>query len=234
MVENNHLSHRSGTESQINPCIPAFHVFRAFRAFVHSCIRAFVPSCICALLFLTGCGVTKQAQEAANVARCDFRIISAEKIMMGGVSFQNVRSVRDLNMGDLAMLMAGYASPTFPLSMTLLLQGRNPNPKPAGMNRLEWILFIDDIQMTSGILNKPFLIPPNNGTVNIPVEIALDLKQAMNGKSSEAILNFGLNLAGMGNKPSRFKIKIKPIITVGNTQIDFPGYITVKTEYSGN
>lgn len=203
-----------------------------FRTFLQSCTSAFVHLCICALV-LTGCTVTRQAQEAANVASCDFRIISVENITMGGVVMQDIKSINDFSMGDLAMLMAGFASPVFPLSLQLNLQGRNPNSKPAGMNHLEWILFIDDIQMTSGILDKPFLIPPNNGTVNIPVEIGLDLKQVMIGKSSEAILNFGLNLAGMGNKPTRFKIKIKPSISVGGAQLSLPGYITVKTDYNG-
>ena len=228
MVGSFPLSYHRGAEAQRKSLISGFHAFR------HSCLPALLHSCIGALLFLTGCSVTRQAQEAANLANCDFRIISVENITMGGVPVQNVKSVRDLNMGDLAMLMAGFASPTFPLTLQLNLQGKNQNPKPAGMNRIEWILFIDDIQMTSGILDKPFLIPPNNGTVNIPVEIGLDLKQVMNGKSSEAILNFGLNLAGMGNKPSRFKIKIKPTISFGGSQLALPGYITVKTEYAGH
>jgi hypothetical protein len=154
--------------------------------------------------------------------------------MMGGVSFQNIKSIRDLNFSDLAMVMAGFSSPSFPLSLQINLEGKNPNSKAAGLNRLEWILFIDDVQMTTGILDKPFLIPANMGTAIIPVEIGMDMKQVLSGKSSEAILNFGLNLAGVGNKPSRFKIKIKPTIASNGAAIVFPGYITVKSEYSGN
>lgn len=184
-------------------------------------------------LFFAGCSVSRQARLATNLATCEFRIRSVENIDLMGVNIQHVKSLKDLGISDAARIMAGFASPVFPLSLQLNLEGRNPNASPAGMSRLEWILFIDDIQMTSGILEKPFVIPANNGSAIIPVMVAMDLKQAMSGKSFEALLNFSLNLAGMGIQPTRFKIKIKPVIMVGKTPVSYPGFITVKTEYTG-
>ncbi len=182
---------------------------------------------------LSACGISRQTQQAASLANCEFKIVSAENISLGGVSLQNIHSVSDLNLGDMARLMAGVASPVLPLTLTLNLQGRNPNSKPAGMNRLEWIFFVDDVQMASGILEKPFLIPPNNGTAIIPVDVGLDLKKALTGESSQAMLNLALNLSGIGNKPTRFKVKIKPSIVVGGSTLNFPGFITIKTDYAG-
>jgi hypothetical protein len=184
-------------------------------------------------LLLAGCSVSQQAKHASNLANCDFRIRSVENVNLMGVNVQHVRSVTDLGISDAARIMAGFASPTFPLSLQVNLEGRNPNPADAGMNHVEWMLYIDDILMTSGILDKPFVIPANNGTAIIPVQVAIDLKQAIAGKSMDALLNFSMNLAGMGSKPTRFKIKIKPTIMVGKTPLPMPGYITVKTEYSG-
>lgn len=184
-------------------------------------------------MLLSACGISRQTQQAASLANCEFKIVSAENISLGGVSLQNIHSVSDLNLGDMARLMAGVASPVLPLTLTLNLQGRNPNSKPAGMNRLEWIFFVDDVQMASGILEKPFLIPPNNGTAIIPVDVGLDLKKALTGESSQAMLNLALNLSGIGNKPTRFKVKIKPSIVVGGSTLNFPGFITIKTEYAG-
>lgn len=193
-------------------------------------------SLILILLFLipqSGCDVAQQAQKASNLVRCDFRIRSVEKLSIAGVSFQNVKSVNDLNIGDLARIMAGLTSPTVPLSLQLNLEGRNPNSTPAGLNRLEWILFIDDIQMTGGILENPFTIPAS-GTANIPVQIGMDLKQVLKGKSADAILNFCMNLAGVGNVPTRFKVKLKPTIYLAGVPLTYPGYIVVKTSYGSN
>ncbi len=183
------------------------------------------------LLPFTGCDVTRQAQQVSDLARCDFRILSAGDINVGGVMLQNIRSVSDLNFSDVALIMAGLASPTLPLTLQLNIEGRNPNERVAGLNRLEWILFIDDNQMTSGILDKPITIPAN-GTSVFPVQIGLDLKQVLSGKSASAILNFCMNLTGVGNEPTRFKIKLKPTVIVSGKERTLPGYITVKTKYA--
>lgn len=180
------------------------------------------------------CDVAKQAQQSFLLAKCDFRIRSVENVNIAGVMVQNIESVSDLGFADMAKIMAALTSPVVPLSLQLNLEGRNPNDKPAGLNRLEWILFIDDVQMTTGILERPFTIPANNGTAIIPVQIGLDLKQVLTGKSAEAILRFVLNLAGAGGEPTRFKIKLKPSILIGGSPIAYPGYITVKTAYGNN
>ena len=186
----------------------------------------------CFLIFpFTGCDVTRQAQQVSDLARCDFRILSAEDINVGGVMLQNIKSVSDLNFSDVALIMAGLASPTLPLTLQLNIEGRNPNVRVAGLIRLEWILFIDDAQMTSGILDKPITIPAN-GTSVFPVQIGLDLKQVLSGKSASAMLNFCMNLNGVGNEPTRFKIKLKPTVFVSGKERTLPGYITVKTEYA--
>jgi hypothetical protein len=180
-----------------------------------------------------GCNVTQQAQRATNLAKCDFRIRSVENINLAGIYIQNINSIKNLNLTDAAMIMAAMGSSTFPLSLQLNFEGKNPNSTVAGLNRLEWILFIDDIQMTSGMVDKAFTIPPNNGTEIIPIQVGMDLKQALKGKSLDAIVNFGFNLAGVGNKPTRIKAKLKPTIMIGNYPLSYPGYITVNTEFRG-
>jgi hypothetical protein len=194
--------------------------------------KLIIPFSLLFLLALSfsGCGVARQAQQASNLASCDFRIASVEHVNLAGVELQRIRSVSDLGIGDVARILAGFASPVFPLSLQLNLEGRNPNLKEAGLNRLEWILFIDDIQMTSGLLDQPFMIPPMSSLM-IPVEVGLDLKQALSGNSANAMLNFCMNLAGTGNTPTRFKIKLKPTVIIAGAAVTYPGYITVNTTY---
>jgi len=184
------------------------------------------------LLPFQGCDVARQATQASNLVNCDFRIRSVENVNLAGVNLQSIRSVTDLSMTDMARIMAGFTAPTFPLSMQVNLEGKNPNTGTAGLNRIDWILFIDDIQMTSGILNRAFTIPPK-GTAIVPVEVAFDLKQVLSGKSATAMLNFCLNLAGVGGTPTRFKIKLKPTIVVAGSALRYPGFITINTSYSG-
>jgi hypothetical protein len=180
---------------------------------------------------IQGCDVAHQAQQASNLASCEFRINSVENVNLAGVELQHIKSVSDLGFADVALILGGFVSPVFPLSLRLNLEGRNPNDREAGLNRLEWILFIDDIQMTSGLLDQPVMIPARTASM-IPVDVGLDLKQVLSGKSANAMMNFCMNLAGSGSTPTRFKIKLKPTVIVAGRALTYPGYITVNTTYT--
>ena len=191
--------------------------------------------CYCLLILisgLTGCGLTKQAAEVSALSKCDFRLKSVEDIHLAGVSFQDVKSIRDIRFADVTRIMIGFAGPSFPLTMQVNVEARNPNPKEAGLNKLEWILYVDDILMTTGILEEPFAIPAG-GTTVIPVQVALDLKKVLSGKSAESMMKFSLNLAGVGKEPTRFKIRLKPTILIAGFPMTYPGYINVNTSYDG-
>jgi LEA14-like dessication related protein len=185
------------------------------------------------ILINHACDVSRQASQAINLARCEFRVRDAQNIRLAGISIQNVSSLKNLNLGDAAKVMAAMGSSTLPLTLTLIIEAKNPNLETAGLNRLEWILFIDDIQMTLGVIDQAIAIPPNNVTTVIPVQVGMDLKKALEGKSLEAIMNFGFNLAGVGSRPTRIKVKLKPTIMVGSRAITYPGYITVRTDFTG-
>jgi len=189
-----------------------------------------VMLCFLLVILVSGCDVARQAQRVSTLANCDFRLRSVEQVTLAGVEFQHVKSISDVGISDVARILGAFTSPVFPLSLQLNLEGRNPNPREAGMIRLEWILFIDDIQMTSGFFEQPITIPAN-GYAIIPVRVGLDLKQALSGKSANAALNFCMNLAGAGGTPTRFKIKLKPTIMIAGASLDYPGYITVRTTY---
>ncbi len=192
---------------------------------------AFVALTLCMIPIFQGCEVVQQAQQAVNLVNCQFRISSVSNVTVGGVNVTSYKSVKDLNFADVAKITAAAAKSNFPLTMTLNLEGKNPNTASAGLNRIDYILFIDDIQMTAGYVEKSFTIPPNNGTAMIPLNFTFDLKQVLQGKTLDAIINFGFNLAGVGNKPTRISIKLKPSIMIGPTQLEYPGYLTVGTEF---
>ena len=186
------------------------------------------------LMILSGsCGVVQQAQQMANLVNCDFRIANIENLRLAGVNIQNVQDLKNLNLMDAARITAAAAGSSLPLTFQMNMEGKNPNSSPAGMNKLDWMLFIDNIQMTTGSINNRYTIPPNNGTTIIPIQVSINLKQVLQGKSLDAIANFAFNLAGAGNKPTRITAKIQPTIMIGQTPLTYPGYITITTKFSG-
>ncbi len=185
------------------------------------------------LAFISACDILQQAQQVAMLTRCEFKLSSVDQLRLAGVNIQQIRKLSDLNMMDAARITAAAMSGgSLPLNFTLNVEARNPNAATAGMTKLDWILFIDDIQMVSGVNEQRVQIPGNGGTGILPLTIGIDLKDALKGKSGDAIANFGLNLAGAGNKPTRITLKAKPTIMVGSQYISYPGYLTVQNEFT--
>lgn len=186
-------------------------------------------SCI---ILTNSCGVVQQAQQMTNLVNCDFRISSVQNVTLAGVAIQNAQNIKNLNLIDAGRIMAAVAGSSLPLTFVLNIEGKNPNTSSAGMNKLNWILLIDDIQMTTGSVNDRFTIPPNNGTALIPIQVSVNLKEVLQGKSLDAIANFAFNLAGVGNRPTRITAKIQPTIMIGQTPMTYPGYFAINTNFN--
>ncbi|MES2730949.1 MAG: hypothetical protein V4714_04345 [Bacteroidota bacterium] len=185
------------------------------------------------LALLGACTVAQQLNQLKNFALCDFRLTTMENTSLAGVNVQQIRSLSDLNLLQAAKISAAYASGSLPLDFTLNIQVKNPNTTVAAMNGMEWILLIDDTEITTGAVSERLEIAPNNGLATLPLHIRTDLRKALAGKSAESTINFGMNLVGAGNRPSRLTLKVKPSIMIGTTAISYPGYLSVKNEFGG-
>ena len=192
--------------------------------------KLFNISILIVVITLNSCSVFQQTSEIATFAKCDFRIESARNMKLAGVNIQDKSSLSDLSIMDMTKIGSVLAGGTLPLNFDLNVQVRNPNPGMAAMNKLDWILIIDDIEMTRGILNERVEIPSNN-VITVPVAMSLDLMKSLSGKSGDALINFALNLAGSGSRPTRIKLKAKPSVMIGSSPIEYPGYITIKQEF---
>jgi len=182
------------------------------------------------LITLSACDAWNEVQKAANITQCQFRVKSLENISLAGVNVQKIQTLSGLSIGDAAALGTAAMGSNLPLNFKLNLEGKNPNTAAAGLVRFDWVLLIDNIEMTHGVVNQKVNIPAKGQSV-IPIQMGVNLKQVLSGKSGDAMLNFGMNLAGAGNKPTRVKLKLKPTINIGNYPVSFPDFITVGTEF---
>jgi hypothetical protein len=183
------------------------------------------------LLFLASC---VQIKQLTNLLNCDFRVSSVDNIRMADIDVQKIKTFTDLKFTDGAKLLAAVASGTLPLNLTVNVEAKNPNTQMAALNKMDWILLIDDIEMANGSTTKRVEVPANGGTGTFPIAVTTDLAKVLSGQSAKNVVNFGLNLAGYGSRPTRIAVKAKPTILVGGAAIMYPGYITIKSEYGGN
>ncbi|MEI6348109.1 MAG: hypothetical protein WCP69_09210 [Bacteroidota bacterium] len=174
----------------------------------------------------------KQLQELTNLAKCDFKLKSVDNIQLAGIDIQKVQNINQINALDVVKLTSGYMSKYLPLSFNLNVDARNPNPSKAALTALDWILEIDNIEMTRGVLNQRIEIAPNGGISTIPMNLNFDIFKVLSGKAKDAVLNFAFNLTGAGNNtPTRITLKARPTVMLGAIPIQYPGYISIKNTF---
>lgn len=186
---------------------------------------------IALLVTSVSCDVLKQATELTSFVKCKFRLHTIENLKLAGVNIQEIKSMSDLNFLDAAKLTAALSSNKLPMSFILNIQVQNPNQNQAAMNRLDWQLFIDETEITQGILTQRLEIPANE-TGTLPLLLTFDLKEVFKKESGNSLLNLVFNLVGAGNEPSHLSLNAKPTIIVGTREIVYPGYITIKNEFN--
>jgi len=184
------------------------------------------------IVSLVSCDVLDQVGQMQNFAKCQFRLKSVKDTELAGINIQQIQSISDLGLLDAGMITAAFAGGSLPLDFTLNVEVQNPNSEVAAMNRLDWILLIDDIEMVRGTNNDRVTVTANGGTAILPLTMSFDLLKTLSGESGEAVLNFGFNIAGMGDRPTRITLKAKPTIYVGGKAITYPGYINIKNDFT--
>jgi hypothetical protein len=190
-------------------------------------INRIIALALIAFVIIPGCDVL---QQMITFTKCEFKMNSMTNTRLANIDVQTKKSFKDLNLMDAANVTKALLGGTLPLTFNLNIEAKNPNATDASMQKMEWRVFIDDVEMAAGVMDQKKSIPPG-GTKMIPLKIAIDLKKALSGKSKNALLNFGFNLVGVGNYPTRVKLDIKPTIYVGSFALAYPGYFTLKKDF---
>ena len=186
------------------------------------------------LLFFWAINGCSSIMQMANIVNCDFRMKSLTQTKLAGVNIENKSSISSLGIMDVGKLTTAYLNKNIPLSFQLNLEAKNPNSSPALMTKFDWILSIDDIEMTRGTNSEQVQIPGNNGISTIPLQLSFNIYELLQNESKDALLNFGFNLADASDKPTRIGLKLKPTINIGQVPVSYPSYINVTTQFGGN
>jgi LEA14-like dessication related protein len=192
-------------------------------------LSVFIPMILLAAISMNSCNFLK---EITTLGKCEFRMTTLENPEIAGVDVSKIRSFTDLNFVDMGIISSSFLKGDLPLSFTLNVEVRNPNPAMAALNSLEYLAFIDDVEVARGNLDRRIEIPANGGVTSIPLRLNTDLIDILKKDSRQALVNFGLNLADAGNHPTRVSIKVKPTILIGAMEINYPGYFTVKHDFT--
>ncbi|GHT64679.1 hypothetical protein AGMMS50239_22820 [Bacteroidia bacterium] len=181
------------------------------------------------VVIFTACDVAQQLAGAYNMTQCKYAYNSISGLTLDGINLSNTNSISALNPLSLAKLATAFSSPsgTLPLNFNLNLDVTNPNPQTALLNGLSYILEIDGLEMTQGVMQRQIEVAGGGGKTVLPINLAFDLKKVASGQSMETLKNLIFNFAGIGGNPSNVTFRIKPNFTIGGNTFSAPAYIPV-------
>ena len=185
------------------------------------------------LLTLFACDVAKNVVgNAYNLFQCEYEYKSISGLTLNGVNLQDVNSITSLNPLSAASLLAavsGGNSP-LPLNFTLNLNVKNSSAERAALSGLQYVLLIDDVQMTEGFMTQALSVSPG-GTSTFPIQVSFDLREVLSGKSADAVKNMAFNFVGLGDTASRVTVKLRPSMMIGEQNIISPVQIPISFTY---
>ena len=174
-------------------------------------------------LLLSGCAILN---ELTALTKCEFKFHSAENPVIAGIKVSRINSYSDLSFMDGQRVVTTIMQRKLPFEITANVEVKNPGMMTAAVNQIEWIAYIDDIEISRGRVDRRIEIQPNATTL-VPIRIDTDLFQYLEGDNPKTMLNFGLNLVDAGGQPTRLSMKIKPSVYVGGQVIPYPDYFTI-------
>lgn len=184
------------------------------------------------LFMLPGCSILS---ELTAIKNCEFSFHSAQDPVVAGINLMEVQSFSDLSFIQGQKIVSNVMQKKMPFGITVNIEAKNPGIVNASVNQIEWIAYIDDIEISTGIIEDRIQIPANGGTAMIPLRVETDIFRYIEGDNPKTMLNFALNLIDAGGQPTRLSMKIKPSVYIGGTLVSSPNYFTISKEFtSGN
>ena len=180
-------------------------------------------------LSLAGCSILS---ELTALTKCEFSFHSARDPEISGINVSSKHSFSDFSLMDGQRIAGNILNGTLPFAITANVEVRNPGTVNAAVNAIQWMAFIDDIQVASGVMNERIEVAPGGGTRIVPIRIRTDLFEYLQGDNPRTMLNFALNLVDAGGQPTRLSMKIKPSVRIGSQSVYYPGYFTIEKEFS--
>ncbi|MDR2533391.1 MAG: hypothetical protein LBC81_01210 [Tannerellaceae bacterium] len=181
------------------------------------------------LLFLSGCDVVKQMGGAYNMTQCNYSYRSVSNLRIAGMDLSKGVSIAWLP--RITGILSGTAQ-SVPLNFTLNVDVENPNRTAAMLQGLQYILSIDNVDFTTGVVNRSLNIP-GGGSQLMPLDIGFDLAELLRGESKDAVVNIVRNFLGVGDKASNVTFRIKPTFLIGSVPVTSPAYIPVSFTFGG-
>ena len=105
-----------------------------------------------------------------------------QNTLLDNLSLMNMKTILNL-----------FVKGSAPLHFRIILQAKNNNSRLAAMNRLDWILYIDEKKVLDGCIDQRVAVPGHDST-KFPVSMEIDLVKQLRIDNLNSLTNLTYSL----------------------------------------
>ncbi len=179
---------------------------------------------------LVGCGLDRQARELRALEKCRYEFVSADSVFLAGTDVNKLIADGRIDIGRLPGVAIGFLNRDIPLSGLLNIRITNPTSSLAGIRQFAYKIEVEGNEVIDGISDLPIEVPPGE-TIVVPVKLRANVYKFLSDRQTlNNLLDFMQSARNGADEQIKLTFRIKPTIALGNTQINYPGYININKQ----
>lgn len=171
-------------------------------------------------LLLSGCAINKQQINA--LSKYDYSVESLQDIRLAGRDMDSYTGADGVNLSSLPGIAIAMLRKDLPLEARINMKVNNPTTTTTKINSFKYLIEIDGNPLFEGTVDENIRLGTGESTV-----VPLTFKANIFGTAQENGLDNLLNELFTRKGEGFLVLKIKPSMKIGNSNIYYPGYITV-------
>jgi len=175
----------------------------------------------------SGC---KSLRENARFAKCEFKTRRISRLSIGGIETLEKKSINDFNLQEGLVLASQIKQRKLITKMTVDIQAKNPNEKPASLEGFQYVLVIDGKEIINDELKTTIQIP-GYGESQFSVNSTFDLIKAAKDTGYDTLLRMALGLIDRNQQPVTFDLYFRPYLKIMDKKVKYPDFIKLSSVY---
>lgn len=176
--------------------------------------------CVLVGLLLTGCAINKNQIDA--LSKFNYTVESLQDVRLAGRNMDSFSGKDGVNISALPGIAVAMLRQDLPLEARINMKVSNPTTTTTKINSFKYLIEIQGKPMFEGTVDENLLLSTGESTV-VPLTFKANIFGTAKEEGIENVLNELFTRKGEGF----LVLKIKPSIKIGNSNIYYPGYITV-------
>lgn len=180
------------------------------------------------LIVTNSCKLDRQAKALRALEKCRYEFVSADSVYLAGADVSKLIANGRVDMSQLPGVAMGFLSRDIPLSGVLNVRITNPTNTLAGIRQFSYKVEIENREVLDGLSDLPIEVPAGE-TVVVPIRLRTNVYKFLSDRETLNKLLTFVQSARNGSTTEKVDLtfRIKPTLALGNTEINYPGYIDI-------